>query len=53
MNALLFNIVDGKSMTSTQFSSSSFAAEAQEDAWTEMPREPQKIKVFSYRGADA
>ena len=50
MNALLFNIVDGKSMTSTQFSSNSYAREAQEDAWTEIPRELQKIKDFSYRG---
>lgn len=26
------------------------AAEAQEDAWTEIPREPQKIKDVSHRG---
>lgn len=50
MNALLFNIADGKSMTSTLFSSSSFAAEAQENVWTEIPREPRKMKDFSYRG---
>lgn len=46
MNALRSNIVDGKSMTSMRFSSSSLEADVQEDSGAEA----QKIKEFSFRG---